>query len=219
MEGLNLKVDYEGLEALIAKCDAAPEVIGAALRSSIKSCLFHLRTKLVATKKNNDLGWPKTEPFPTQKQIDALLESASASKLLGAFMRGQKAIFDNKDRAFFGRLGNALFYNFDADKLSGEVGGVDTPKVSLSERGKDIWRKLQTGYDKPVDDRTRRFFGGIGIPIRRSTTMFHIPSRPFFGPVADANTSAINALIPAVLADKIANGFEKTDFLDTMVKV
>ena len=213
---MNLQIDFEGLKELVDRCDAAPEVIGKALRSAVKSGLYHVRQKLVDTKKSNALSWPKLKSFPSQKQIDALLASGSKTKTLGAFLKGQAAIFDNKEKAFFGSLGNALLYNFDPDKLSGEAGGVDTPRVKLSERGKELWRKLQAGYDKPVDDRTRRFFAGIGIPIRQTTTVFHIPQREFFGPVADQQVAAVNSLLFAVVADKISNGFQKTDYLDKM---
>ena len=211
---MNISINFDEILKLQAQFGIAPKVMNRAINSSLKSGLFHIRKKLRAAITENEFEWPKQKAFPTVSDIEAISQD-SASGILSGFLRGQKKIFEAKDRPFFGKLGRLLFYNYDESKYSGEVGAVNAKgQAKIGEKAKEIWGKLQTGYEKTVSAGARRFFGAIGIPIRASTTMFHIPARPLFGPVAVKRADEVNKLLMAVIAEKVGSGFVKTDFLD-----
>ncbi len=211
---MGIALDFDELNKLRNKLGSSDAVFARALKSGISSASFHLKTKLRKGIDDNAFGWPIQKSFPSMADIHAS-ESTKASGILSGFLRGQKAIFDNKQKPFYGQVRKLLFYNYDPKTISAEVGVIDTPSQSkIGEKAKYIWRVLQTGFEKPVSGRTRAFFGAIGLPIKKSTTMFRIPSRPLFGPVYDQEKNAVMGILQLVIGEKLQKGFEHTDIYD-----
>lgn len=218
MSGANIVFEYSGFRQLVADLGAAPEVFKKATDSAVKSALYHLRLKLKEAVRTNEFGWPKQKAFPTDRQLAQLVskyETGKGSSLLNAFLRAQALIFANQDKPFFGRLGKLMFYEYHPDTISGDVGAVNAKgqnKIGL--KGQTVWRKLQMGYEKPIDSKTRSFFAMAGIPIRRTTTVFHIPARPLFGKVADARSAEVMGMLNKTIAEKIQANLFHTDTMD-----
>jgi len=204
-------IDFDGLSTLQGQFNAAPQVIDRAINSALKSALYHIRLKLKSAVVENEFGWTRQKPFPTGIQMLSLSRRQKRAR------DGWNNPTYQKDRPFFGKLGKLMFYNYDEKIYSGEVGAVDAEgQNKIGEKGKTIWRKLQLGYSTPVVPGMRRMFAAMGFPIKNSTSIFQIPARPLFGPVASKRADEVRTLINVVIADKISNGFKHSDIFDNI---
>lgn len=101
---------------------------------------------------------------------------------------------DAKGRKFsprthpMGDLVRAIGYRYDEDTQSVRVGWLSH---SAAKRGAE----LQTGFKTRVTKKMRRFFWGVGIPVKKGQTMFSTPARDLFDTVLRSRERHIQAYI------------------------
>ena len=80
--------------------------------------------------------------------------------------------------------------------------------VEVSPTGEHAWLAgiHEFGIDIPVTNKMRAFLHGVGVHLRKSTTVIKIPERSFLRNGFDTNTDALQALGKKLASDALTDG-------------
>jgi len=200
---LNISIDKKSeaeIHDMAALLRSFPKYSTRAITSALKSEGYRLMGTMKSSMYGGPakFGWPKKHPKSSvmslakkryvrnfKMQWQGKKGSKQRVKVYGQFPGNRRGLMTPGNPLI--RLAGLIRYKYDPDTKSVHVGFV-----TASQRIQNLVKMHAKGFETPVTKKSRKLAWAMGMPLKKTTTRFKSPARPFIDPVYEREKDKIN---------------------------